>query len=140
MNKLLFVLLVSIVSTTAFAQITVPKVTAPAAATISNFIKPPAIGDVTKTTGGIVEALTSQLSLPATQKPALTSAISGFLGSKSGIMDLAGKNPTDYLSKFNPLQTGLFSKIKTIIGAAKFASFLKLKPANAGNVLSNLFY
>ena len=140
MKKTLFLALVSIFSATAFAQITVPKVSTPAATTVGKFIMPPAIGDITKTTGGIVEALTGQLALPATQKPALTSAISGFLGSKSGIMDLAGKNPADYLNKFNPLQSGLFSKIKTIIGAAKFASFLKLKPANAGNVLSNLFY
>lgn len=140
MKKSLLIVLATVLSISAFAQITVPKISTPAKPSVTDFIKPPAIGDITKTTGGIVDALTSQLGLPGTQKPALTSAVSSFLGTKSGIMGLATSNPTQYLSKFNPLQAGLFTKLKGIMGAAKFASFLKLKPANAGNVLSNLFF
>ena len=140
MKKTFLLVAIALFSISAMSQITVPKVAAPDATTIGNFIKPPAIGDITKTTGSIVETLTGKLALPAAQKPALTSAISGFLGSKNSIMDLAGKNPTAYLNKFNPMQAGLFSKIKTIIGAAKFANFLKLKPPDSGNVLSNLFF
>ena len=121
------------------AQVTPPK-TIPSA---KNFIKPPAIGDVGTTTNSIVEDLTSKLSLPAAQKPKLMDAISGFLTKKKDITGLAETNPTDYLSKFNPLQKGLFGKIKGIIGASAFTKFLGLKPSGsgaAGNILSNLFF
>jgi hypothetical protein len=139
MKKMIFCLLALATAQLSIAQVKLPA-SVPASA--SSFIKPPAIGDLGKTTTGIVSELTSQLGLGATQKPALTDAVGSFLKEKSGFMDLAGTNPTNYLSKFNPLQKGLFSKLKTIMGAAKFASFLKLKPkgSGAGNVLSNLFF
>lgn len=124
-----------------YAQVTVPAgVPKNASSVLKNFVKPPAIGDIGKTTSGITDALMSQLQLPGTQKSGISDAVGSFLKSKSGIMDLASKNPTDYLAKFNPLQSGLFDKLKGIMGAAKFASFLKLKPAGAGNILSNLFF
>jgi len=121
------------------AQVTVPK-TVPS---VKDFIKPPAIGDIAKTTGGIVDQLMSKLSLPKTQNSPLTSAISGFLGKKKDIVGLADTNPTSYLSKFNPLQKGLFDKLKGIMGASAFTKFLGLKPSGtgaAGNILSNLFF
>lgn len=88
------------------AQVTVPK-TAPST---KDFIKPPAIGDIDKTTSSVVDDLTSKLSLPDAQKPKLTDIISGFLKQKKDITGLADSNPTNYLSKFNPLQQGLFWK------------------------------
>ena len=121
------------------AQVTVPKTTV----STKDFIKPPAIGDVEKTTSGIVDDLTSKLSLPAAQKPKLIDAISGFLTKKKDITGLANTNPTSYLSKFNPLQKGLFDKLKGIMGASTFTKFLGLKPSGsgaAGNLLSNLFF
>ena len=121
------------------AQVTVPK-TVPST---KDFIKPPAIGDVGKTTTGIVDDLTSKLSLAAAQKPKLTDIISGFLTKKKDITGLADTNPTSYLSKFNPLQKGLFDKLKGIMGASAFTKFLGLKPSGsgvAGNLLSNLFF
>ena len=120
-------------------QVTVPK-TVPST---KDFIKPPAIGDITKTASGIVGELMSKLSLPGTQKTGLTNAISGFLTKKKDIVGLADTNPTSYLSKFNPLQKGLFDKIKGIVGASAFTKFLGLKPSAdgaAGNILSNLFF
>jgi hypothetical protein len=141
MKKAFFMIVCSITITLSYAQVTVPAgVPKDASAVLKNFTKPPAIGDIGKTTSGITDALMSQLQLPGTQKSGISDAVGSFLKSKSGIMDLAGKNPTDYLAKFNPLQSGLFSKLKGIMGAAKFASFLKLKPAGAGNILSNLFF
>jgi hypothetical protein len=107
------------------------------------FIKPPAIGDVGTTTNSIVDDLTSKLSLAAAQKPKLTDAISGFLTKKKDILGLADTSPKSYLSKFNPLQKGLFDKIKGIVGASAFTKFLGLKPSGAGaagNLLSNLFF
>ena len=107
------------------------------------FIKPPAIGDVGTTTNSIVDDLTSKLSLFAAQKPKLTDAISGFLTKKKDILGLADTSPKSYLSKFNPLQKGLFDKIKDIVGASAFTKFLGLKPSGAGaagNLLSNLFF
>ncbi len=128
-----------------YAQVTVPKtpVNTAAATAIKDFIKPPAIGDIGGTTSGIVDMLTSKLALPGSQKPKLTEAISSFLTSKKGITGLADTNPAGYLSKFNPLQKGLFSKLKTTMGAAAFTKFLGLKPSGsniAGNALSNLFF
>jgi hypothetical protein len=81
--------------------------------------------------------------LPSAQKPKLTDMVSGFLTSKKGITGLADSNPTSYLSKFNPLQQGLFGKMKGLIGASAFTKFLGLKPSGnniAGNALSNLFF
>ena len=121
------------------AQVTVPKTTP----STKDFIKPPAIGDIGKTTTGIVDDLSSKLSLPATQKPKLTDIISGLKKKKKDISGLADTNPTSYLSKFNPLQKGLFDKLKGIMGASAFTKFLGLKPSGsgvAGNLLSNLFF
>ena len=121
------------------AQVTVPKTTS----STKDFIKPPAIDDVDKTTSSVVDELTSKLSLPAVQKPNLINVISGFLKQKKDITGLADSNPTNYLSKFNPLQQGLFGKLKGIIGASAFTKFLGLKPSDsgiAGNVLSHLFF
>ncbi len=109
----------------------------------SDFIKPPAIGDVDKTTNIVVDDLTGKLSLPAAQKPKLTDAIGSFLKQKKGIAGLADTNPTSYLSKFNPLQQGLFGKLKGIMGSSVFKKFLGLKPSGsgiAGNALSHLFF
>src|SRR4029078_2899766 len=99
------------------AQVSVPKT----ASSTKDFIKPPAIGDIDKTTSSVVDDLTSKLSLPAAQKPKLIDAIGGFLKQKKDIIGLADTNPTDYLSKFNPLQKGLFGKLKGIIGASTFS-------------------
>ncbi|MBN8836938.1 MAG: hypothetical protein J0I09_06750 [Sphingobacteriia bacterium] len=141
MKKLFLFLSVAFLVMKAQSQISLPKIDPKAAASaLSSFVKPPAIGDIGKTTGSIVTELATKLALPATQKPALTEAIGGFLKDKSSILSLAGTNPTQYLAKFNPLQSGLFSKIKGIVGAAKFADFLKLKPSSATGALSNLFF
>ena len=125
------------------AQVPVPKTAPTTVPSVKDFIKPPAIGDITKTTSGIVSDLMSKLSLPGTQKSGLTSAISSFLTKKKDIVGLANTNPTSYLSKFNPLQKGLFDKVKGIIGTSAFTKFLGLKPSGsgaAGNLLSNLFF
>ena len=124
---------------TSQAQVTVPKTTV----STQDFIKPPAIGDIDKTTSSVVDDLTSKLSLPAAQKPKLIDAIGGFLKQKKDIIGLADTNPTDCLSKFNPLQKGLFGKLKGIMGSSIFTKFLGLKPSGsgaAGNILSNLFF
>jgi hypothetical protein len=109
---------------------------------LKNFTAPPAIGDIGKTAGGIADLLGSKLSLGADQKKSTLDLVTGFLKDKSGIMSLVKSNPADYLKKFNPLQTGLFGKLKTIMGAAKYADFLKLKPTSniSTNLLSHLFF
>lgn len=141
MKKILLASLMLISFFLLYSQVEVPRADTKTPLT-SNFTKPPAIGDVGKTTSGITDMLMSKLSLPSAQKPKLTDAINGFLKNKQGIMGLADTNPSGYLSKFNPLQKGLFDKMKGIMGAAKFANFLGLKPkaADAGNLLSHLFF
>ena len=125
------------------AQVSVPTGVDAKVPSLQDFVKPPSIGDVTKTTTGIVDKLMGDLKLPSAQKPKLTDAIAPFLKSKKDILGLAGTNPADYLKKFNPLQSGLFSKLKGIMGASAFTKFLGLKPSGsnvAGNLLSNLFF
>jgi hypothetical protein len=110
---------------------------------LKNFVAPPTFTDAGKTAGDITSLLTSKLGLDGTQKKGTLDAITGFLGQKKGILGLATSNPADYLKKFNPLQSGLFGKLKTIMGATKFANFMNLKPSGkniTGNLLSNLFF
>lgn len=121
------------------AQIKIPSGSSDA---LKNFTAPPAIGDIGKTAGGIADLLGSKLSLSGDQKKSTLDAVTGFLKDKQGIMGLAKSNPADYLKKFNPLQSGLFGKLKGIMGAAKFSNFLGMKPTKdiGGNLLSNLFF
>lgn len=136
----LFFALMAGVATASNAQIKLPG---GAGDLVKNFIKPPAIGDVGKTASGIADLLSSKLSLGATEKKSTLDAVTGFLGEKKGILDLANTNPADYLKKFNPLQQGFMGKMKTILGATKYAKLLGLKPSGsnvAGNLLSNLFF
>jgi hypothetical protein len=140
MKRLLMLVVVFTIGVNLNAQITIPK-TDPTAL-MNDFVKPPAIGDIGKTTSGIM-GLLGGLGLSDAQKPKLSDAIGSFLGQKKGILDLAGKNPADYLKKFNPMQKGLFDKMKGIMGATMFSKFLGMKPSgkNIGtNLLSNLFF
>jgi len=127
------------------AQITVPKIDTKSATTaaVKNFVKPPALNNVGSTTDGIVNLLSSKLLLPTVQKPKLSEAINGFLGNKKSFAGLADTNPAAYLEKFNPLQKGLFGRMKGIMGSSTFSKFLALKPSGsniAGNALSHLFF
>jgi len=141
MKKIMIILLFGTACVVCNAQVTVPKT--PSAASLKDFVKPPAIGDLGKTSTGIVNELMSKLSLPATKKSPLTDATSGFLKKKEGILGLANSNPAEYLSKFNPMQSDLFAKLKDIMGSSSFTKFLGLKPSGSnttGNILSNLFF
>jgi hypothetical protein len=145
MKKVLLLIITSLLLNQINAQISLPKtadVTKAATSALGSFIAPPKLGDITGTTNSVVDKLTSQLGLPASQKGALTEAVGGFLKQKQGIMGLAGSDPSAYLSKFAPMQQGLFGKMKGIMGAANFSKFMNLKPGGngAGNVLSNLFF
>jgi hypothetical protein len=126
------------------AQLKMPKIdTNSATSDLTDFVKPPAIGDIGSTSNSISDMLTSKLGLPASKKTDLIGAISGFLKEKNGIAGLANTDPAGYLSKFNPLQQGLFGKLKGIMGATAFTKFLGLKPSGsniAGNALSHLFF
>lgn len=143
MKKLALALIGFALVSIAQAQINLPKGGGKGTDLLNNFIKPPAIGNVDQTTNGIVGKLIKDLALSGTKKDPLTSAIGGFLKEKQGIMELANSKPADYLAKFNPLQKGLFDKLKGIMGAAAFSKFLGMKPSGngiAGNLLSNLFF
>lgn len=136
----LFFALMAGTATLSQAQIKLPG---GAGDVVKNFIAPPAIGDVGKTASGIADLLGSKLSLGATEKKSTLDAVTSFLGQKKDILGLATTNPADYLKKFNPLQQGFMGKMKTILGAAKYAKLLGLKPSGsnvAGNLLSNLFF
>ncbi|MEY3420201.1 MAG: hypothetical protein RIR48_481 [Bacteroidota bacterium] len=138
---ILSVMLMSCFASTINAQLNLPKEVP--TSSLTNFIKPPSLGDVGKTSKGITDMLGSKLSLPSAQIPKLNEAVSGFLGSKKNILGLADKNPTEYLTKFAPLQKDLFSKMKGIMGPDAFGKLLGMKPSGSnigGNLLSNLFF
>jgi hypothetical protein len=145
-KKSFFILLIIGWSTLVHAQLNLPKstdITKAATSSLTNFIAPPALGDVAGTSQKVVSQLTSQLGLPAAQAGPLNTVVSGFLKQKKGIMGLAGSNPTAYLQKLAPMQKGLFSQMNGVMGAAAFSKFLGMKPKGsgaAGNVLSNLFF
>jgi len=141
--KQFFILAISFITLKTTAQISIPGGKKDVAGALSQFIAPPAFNDVGKTASAIGSNLMTQLALPAAKKPELETAIGSFLTDKKGIMGLAQSNPANYLTKFNPLQQGLFGKFKTIMGAAAFSKFMGLKPTGkniSGNVLSNLFF
>jgi len=146
MKKIIVILLFTAFYGVSQAQISLPKIdtkSTGAAVAINDFVTPPAIGDIGGTAGNVVEMLSSKLSLQGTQKPKLMEAVSSFLTDKKSIAGLADTNPADYLAKFNPLQKGLFGKLKGIMGATAFTKMLGLKPKGdniAGNALSHLFF
>jgi hypothetical protein len=136
----LFFTLMACAATVSHAQIKLP---AGAGDVVKNFIAPPAIGDVGKTADNLKNLLGSKLNLSPTQEKSTLDAVTSFLGQKKDILGLAKTNPADYLKKFNPLQQGFMGKMKTILGAAKYAKLLGLKPSGSnitGNLLSNLFF
>jgi hypothetical protein len=146
MKKCILLLVGITLTTFSQAQLGILKATdikKTATSTLSNFITPPAIGDITGTSSKVVKQLTSQLGLPAAQAGPLNNIVSGFLKEKQGIMGLAGSQPAAYLQKLAPMQKGLFSQLKGVMGAAAFSKFLGMKPKGAGiagNALSNLFF
>jgi len=140
MKKLILSIALFTMVASVSAQITLPK-TDPTALT-KDFVKPPAIGDIGKTTSGIMGML-GGLGMSDAQKPKISDLIGGFLGQKQGILGLASKDPAGYLAKFNPMQKGLFDKMKGIMGATMFSKFLGMKPSGkniSSNLLSNLFF
>ncbi|HTE28228.1 hypothetical protein [Flavitalea sp.] len=100
------------------------------------------IGDVGATANSILGVLKPKLSLNETQTPRVLEAVTGFLQSKSGILDLATSNPTGYATKFGGIKDKLFSTLKTALTANQFKNMLSLKPksSSSGDVLSHLFF
>lgn len=140
MKKVIFFLaLMAGISTSSQAQLKLPGGTEDL---LKNFIAPPKFDDAGKTASGIADLLAGKLKLTGDEKKGTLDAVTDFLGKKKGFLNLADSDPAGYLKKFNPLQKGLFGKLQGILGAAKFANFLKLKPGGngVGNLLSNLFF
>ncbi|MES2776509.1 MAG: hypothetical protein V4722_20190 [Bacteroidota bacterium] len=98
--------------------------------------------DVNNIAGQVLEKLTPALNLNADQKPQVGDAVTEFLSKKAEILPLQNTDPAGYASKFNQLNGGLISKLKTILVAKQMTSFLGMKPKtnNPSNVLSHLFY
>lgn len=90
----------------------------------------------------ILGKLTPALSLTGAQQPKVQNVLTGFLKKKAAILPLQQSNPTAYTSKFSGLQTGIFSKLKTLLTLSQYTKLLGLKPKtnDATNVLSQLFY
>ena len=100
------------------------------------------IGDVAETANSILGVLKPKLSLNETQAPKVLDAVTGFLQSKSGIIDQATSNPAGYATKFGGIKDKLFSTLKTVLTTSQFTNMLGLKPkaSAATDVLSHLFF
>ena len=133
MKKLLFVFAALLGVFVAGAQIKTPSLT--------DFVKPPVYTNADSVSKGVLTTLTSQLGLSTAQQTKAAAPILGFLTEKQGILGLATSNAASYVSKFKPLQSGLFTKLKGILTVAQYTKFLGLKPSGSGvgNILSNLF-
>jgi len=142
MKKILAIMVFVAACSISQVQIKMPKVdTKAATSALTDFVKPPSIGDIGKTSSDITDMLSSKLNLPASQKTDLTSAISGFLTDKKGFAGLANTDPAGYLSKFNPLQQGLFGKLKGLRLESDLTKLIGLKHSEknaAGDILSHL--
>ncbi len=98
--------------------------------------------DVNGISGQIMQKLTPTLNLNSDQKNEVENVVLDFLHKKTEILPLQKTDPSGYASKFNLLNGGLISKLKTILLAKQMTSFLGLKPKMnyPANVLSHLFY
>ncbi len=105
-------------------------------------LKKAATADVMQMGKGIVDLLTSKLSLTALQSPKVASVVTTFLTAKSTIAPLLQSKPADYKTKLASAQTDLMSGMKGALNADQYTKFLGLKPvqADAANVLSQLFH
>lgn len=137
------VLMLAMVAGTAYLGHAQIKLPVSAGSVLKNFVAPPSFSDPVKTATGIADLLGGKLALTPPQKKSTLEEVAGFLTQKQGIMGLAKSNPASYAKQFGGLQSGLFGKLKTIMGAAKFAKMLGMKPsgkAAAASVLGNLFF
>jgi hypothetical protein len=98
--------------------------------------------DVAQMGKGIVDMLTSKLSLTALQSPKVSSVVSTFLTAKSSIAPLLQSKPAEYKTKLTGAQTDLMSGMKGALNADQYTKLLSLKPAKADatNALSQLFF
>jgi hypothetical protein len=138
--KRIFILMISLVSlgtVTSQAQTVLEE--AKKAGKVADILP---VGNVSKTAAGIMEVLSSKLSLTETQSPKILESVTDFLKAKSGIVALAKKDPAGYVSKFGEIKDRLMSTFKTALTPSQFTNLLSLKPttSTSGNVLSHLFY
>ncbi len=130
MKKLLIAFCFVAFTGMAFAQVDLKKPAATASADVAQMGK------------GIVDMLTSKLSLTALQSPKVSSVVSTFLTAKSSIAPLLQSKPAEHKTKLAGAQTDLMSGMKGALNADQYAKLLSLKPtkADATNALSQLFF
>lgn len=98
--------------------------------------------EASKSSKGIMDALTSQLGLSALQTPKVANLVTTFLSAKSTLAPLLQTKPAEYKTKLTTAQTELTNGMKGALNPDQFTKFLSLKPkqADAANALSQLFF
>jgi hypothetical protein len=133
MKKLLIVACLISFAGITYAQVDLKKAAA---------VPTAAATDVSQVGKGIVEMLTSKLSLTALQSPKVAGVVSTFLTAKSTLAPLMKSKPAEYKTKLTTAQTDLTTGMKGALNPEQYTKFLGLKPAkaDAANALSQLFF
>lgn len=134
MKKTILTFVIALGATTAFAQTNLAskldQATKTATTTTSGYAAQ---------ASSIATKLNTALSLTNTQKPQVASIVTDYLKSKANLSSLATSNASAYTSKLTSLNTGMFSKLKTVLTAAQYAKLLGLKTSPTTDAISALF-
>jgi len=100
------------------------------------------ITNIAETASGLLGILKTKLAMSDTQGPKMTSLLTEFLNSKSGIIPLARTNPADYTVKFAGIKEKFLNGLKSELTSAQYTKFLGLKPkaSETDNLLHHLFF
>jgi len=133
MRKTILTFAIALGATTAFAQTNLTSKLSQAtktATTASNYATQ---------ASNIATKLNTVLSLTNTQKPQVASIVTDYLKSKANLSTLATTDASAYSSKLSGLNSGMFSKLKTVLTATQYAKLLGLKTSPTVDAVSALF-
>jgi hypothetical protein len=100
------------------------------------------LANVEGNASAITGKLTKLLSLKDDQPPKVLNFVTDFLRLRNTLLSGTAANPKAYDAKIKSLHTGFYKKLKSVMTAEQYDSFLQQKPAenDPTNVLSQLYY
>jgi len=112
MKKLLLIAcILATFGTQSFAQLGLPKL-------------PAKITDIAGSTTKISDKISTEVGgITKPEEKSLKDATSGFLGDYNNLLPKMKTDPTGFTAALNQLKSGYDGKLKTILGATKFAKF-----------------
>lgn len=100
------------------------------------------LSNVEGNASSITGKLTKSLSLKEDQQPKVLNFVTEFLKQRNTLLSGTTANPKAYDAKLKSLHTGFYKKLKSVMTAEQYDSFLQQKPAenDPTNVLSQLYF